>query len=104
VIVVAKRKKSSKSRKKSVKKVKKSKTKSKRVRKKVKTSKSVSPRPKKKKYAPLSKSFFVTSIIGFLISVLFVWDAYPSYGFAFAFVFLMMFVASLISMMRANPM
>ncbi len=48
--------------------------------------------------APLPASFMVTSIVGYIISVLLVYPRWQSWGFAFALVFIMMFIASVISM------
>ena len=45
----------------------------------------------------------IVSIIGFLLSVFLVRKASPEWAFAFGIVFLMMFVASFISMKRASP-
>ncbi len=53
------------------------------------------------KVAPLKSSFMVISIIGFFVSILMVWPASPSFGLAFAIVFAVMFIASLISMTYA---
>jgi len=52
--------------------------------------------------APLHSSFMLTSILGFLISVFLVYPNSPSWGFAFALVFFMMFVASMVSMTYAD--
>jgi predicted ABC-type exoprotein transport system permease subunit len=48
---------------------------------------------------PITESFFVTSIIGFLICVIYTYSGWInlSFGFAFSLVFLMMFIASLIA-------
>lgn len=54
------------------------------------------------KYAHLSAGFMLTSIIGFLISIFFVWQYSLSWGFTFALFFLIMFVASMISMTKAD--
>jgi len=51
--------------------------------------------------APLSSSFMLASIIGFLISVLYVWKLEKSFGFTFAIIFGVMFVASIVSMGHA---
>ncbi|MBI5393551.1 hypothetical protein HZA96_06815 [Candidatus Woesearchaeota archaeon] len=53
---------------------------------------------------PVTESFFVTSIIGFLISVIYTYTGWInlSFGFAFSLVFLMMFIASLIAMAPSN--
>ena len=50
------------------------------------------------KVAPLSGGYMITSIIGFLISAIYVYDKNNRWGFTFALFFMMMFVASLISM------
>lgn len=50
---------------------------------------------------PLKKSFMITSILGFFISIFSIYRAYPSWGLAFAIVFAAMFIASLISMTYA---
>ena len=51
--------------------------------------------------APLSSSFMLASIIGFLISALYVWKISKSFGFTFLIIFGVMFVASIISMSHA---
>lgn len=56
-----------------------------------------------KKYAPLSSSFTITSIVGFIISVLYVRKFSVPWATAFATVFLIMFFASLLAMERADP-
>ena len=48
--------------------------------------------------APLSGGFMITSILGFLISAMYVYDKSNRWGFTFGLFFMMMFVASLISM------
>lgn len=53
------------------------------------------------KFAPLSAGFMVASMLGFLLTILFVYPASTSWGFAFAIVFVLMFVASFISMGNA---
>ena len=56
---------------------------------------------KRFKAAPLSSSFFLTSILGALIC-LFYWNRIgPSWSFAFLIIFISMFIASMISMWRA---
>lgn len=47
---------------------------------------------------PLKGSFMLISILGFLVSVFYIYPKSNSYGFAFAIVFLVMFLASLLSM------
>jgi len=51
--------------------------------------------------APLKGSFMVTSILGFLISVYWVYPQSFNFGVAFMFIFAAMFIASLISMTKA---
>jgi formate hydrogenlyase subunit 3/multisubunit Na+/H+ antiporter MnhD subunit len=56
---------------------------------------------KKKKeinVAPLSGGFMITSIIGFLISAIYVYPQNTTWGFTFAIFFVLMFVAAMISM------
>ena len=53
------------------------------------------------KYAPLKGSFMAISIIGFFISVMYVADYSTTWAFAMGLVFVIMFVASLISMAKA---
>lgn len=48
--------------------------------------------------APLKGGYMITSILGFLISVMFVYDISNKWGFTFALFFMLMFVASMISM------
>ena len=53
------------------------------------------------KVAPLSSGFMVASIVGFLVSVMLVYKSSQKFGFAFALVFALMFIASIISMTYA---
>ena len=53
--------------------------------------------------APLKASFMVTSMVGFLISVVYISKFSVTWAFTFALVFILMFVASMISMVRASP-
>lgn len=53
------------------------------------------------KYAPLKASFMAFSIIGFLVSVIYIADLSVNWAFATGFVFLLMFIASLIAMEKA---
>ena len=48
--------------------------------------------------APLNSSFMVTSILGLLISLIWVYPNSMSWGAAFSVVFGLMFISSLISM------
>jgi hypothetical protein len=52
--------------------------------------------------APLPSSFMAMSIIGYVVSVLLVFPLSPTWGFAFTLVFIMMFIASVISMTYAD--
>jgi len=56
---------------------------------------------KKIKIVPLSGTFMVTAIVGFLISMLFVFKLSPTWGVAFMIFFTIMIVAALISMTKA---
>jgi hypothetical protein len=51
-----------------------------------------------KSFAPLKGSFMLTSIVGFFVSVYFVWPLSKTWGLAFTLFFVMMFIASIISM------
>ncbi len=55
------------------------------------------------KYAPLSSSFMLVSIMGFLVSIWLVMDWSQLWGFTFACFFGIMFISSFISMSRAEP-
>lgn len=48
--------------------------------------------------APLKGGYMITSIVGFLISAMYVYDISNRWGFTFALFFFLMFVASLIAM------
>jgi len=48
--------------------------------------------------AYLSGSFMITSILGFLISAIYVYPGSKRWGFTFAIFFVLMFVAAMISM------
>ncbi len=53
-------------------------------------------------YTPLPSSFMLISIVGFFISLLVVYNRFPSWGFAFMLVFLLMFINSVISMTKSE--
>ncbi|MGV8141608.1 MAG: hypothetical protein ACP5NW_04175 [Candidatus Woesearchaeota archaeon] len=53
-------------------------------------------------YAHLSAGFMLTSIVGFLISVFFVWNISMTWGFTFGLFFAATFIASIISMTKAE--
>ncbi|MGV8162077.1 MAG: hypothetical protein ACP5N2_01945 [Candidatus Nanoarchaeia archaeon] len=55
------------------------------------------------RYAPLSSGFMVTSIIGFLVSIWLIMDWSIAWGFTFSLFFAMMFIASLVTMTKAEP-
>jgi len=44
-------------------------------------------------------SMFAASIIGFTVSVTYVWNISLSFGFSFAVVFVIMFIASMVQML-----
>ncbi len=48
--------------------------------------------------APLTGGYMITSIVGFLISAVYVYDMSKRWGFTFALFFMLMFISSLISM------
>jgi len=50
------------------------------------------------KVAPLTGGYMITSIVGFLISAIYVYDMSNKWGFTFALFFMLMFISSLISM------
>ncbi|RLE47118.1 hypothetical protein DRJ22_00130 [Candidatus Woesearchaeota archaeon] len=52
------------------------------------------------KYVPLKASFMLFSIIGFFVSILYVPEFSKTWAFAFALLFSLMFIASLLSMTR----
>ena len=54
------------------------------------------------RYAHLSAGFMLTSIVGFFMAVFFVWQYSVSWGFAFALFFIVTFIASVISMTKAD--
>ncbi len=55
------------------------------------------------KVAPLKTSFLVFSMIGFLISALYIPKFSLTWAFSFGIIFTIMFIASMISMVRATP-
>ena len=48
--------------------------------------------------APLSGGFMITSIVGFLISAIYVYPEARTWGFTFILFFTLMFIAALLSM------
>jgi hypothetical protein len=55
------------------------------------------------RYAPLSSGFMLISMIGFLVSALMISGWSESWGFTFSLIFTMMFIASMVSMTKAEP-
>jgi len=53
------------------------------------------------KITPLSSSFMLASIVGFMISTKYVYQKSASFGFTFSLFFVLMFIASMISMTLA---
>jgi len=51
-----------------------------------------------KNVAPLKGGYMITSIVGFIISAVYVFPRSQTWGFTFTIFFMLMFVASLISM------
>ena len=58
---------------------------------------------RKFKFAPLRGGFMAVSILGILISLMYLYPMYPDWGVTFAVVFAIMFLASLASMTLADP-
>ncbi len=56
----------------------------------------------KKNNVPLPSGFMFSSIIGIMVSILFVWKQNITWGFTFTLVFVLMFISSIISMTRAK--
>ena len=54
-----------------------------------------------RRIAPLSGSFMLASMLGFAISLVWVYPASKGFGFSFMIIFLAMFVASIISLSKA---
>ena len=60
-------------------------------------------RKKKFKFAPLTGGYMATSMLGILISIMWVYHQNQDWGVAFTLIFGIMFIASVISMTTANP-
>ena len=58
---------------------------------------------RKFKFAPLNGTYMAVSLIGLFVSVMYVYEQSADFGIAFAIVFAIMFVASLLSMTYADP-
>jgi len=52
------------------------------------------------RHVPLTSGFMLTSIIGFFVSVFFVWKLSETWGFTFALFFVIAFIASVVSMSK----
>ena len=50
--------------------------------------------------APLSTGFFLTSILGFIFSVTYIYELSETWGFTLALFFTIMFISSFVSMSR----
>ena len=53
------------------------------------------------KYAPLNGGFMIASIVGFFVSAIYIAELSLNWGFALSVVFILMFIASIISMVKA---
>ena len=51
---------------------------------------------------PLPTGFMLTSIIGLMISILFVWKISETWGFAFTLLFIILFISSVVNMSRID--
>ncbi len=58
---------------------------------------------RKFKFAPLTGGFMATSILGILISLMYVYPESENWGVTFAAIFIIMFIASIVSMTNADP-
>jgi hypothetical protein len=58
---------------------------------------------RKFKFAPLSGGYMAASMLGILISLMYVYNQAPDWGITFAVIFSIMFVASVVSMTVADP-
>jgi hypothetical protein len=55
------------------------------------------------RFAPLSTAWFIASMVGLIVSVGYLWKISLPWATAFSIVFIMMLVASFVSMRRATP-
>jgi multisubunit Na+/H+ antiporter MnhB subunit len=51
---------------------------------------------------PLTTGFLLTSIIGFFVSAFFIYGLSPEWGFAFSVMFIIMFLASMVSFAKSD--
>ncbi|MEM4336833.1 MAG: hypothetical protein QXG86_02400 [Candidatus Woesearchaeota archaeon] len=54
-----------------------------------------------RRIAPLPGSFMLASMLGFAISLVWVWPSSKPFGFAFMIIFASMFIASIVSLTKA---
>ena len=55
------------------------------------------------RYRPLNSTFFAVSMLGFLISIVYIPTLSETWAFALTIVFLIMIFASFISMQKSSP-
>jgi hypothetical protein len=55
------------------------------------------------KFAPLSGGYMAGSMLGIFISLMYVYRQNPDWGITFTIVFVIMFIASVVSMTAADP-
>ena len=58
---------------------------------------------KKFQFAPLNSAFMATSMLGAVISIMYVYPNSFDWGVAFTLIFVIMFIASLVSMSTTDP-
>lgn len=64
---------------------------------------SIAANRKKLRFAPIKGGFMATSIIGAMISIMYIYKQSPDWGIAFTLIFAVMFIASVVSMTVADP-
>ncbi|MBU0758657.1 MAG: hypothetical protein KKF44_11415 [Nanoarchaeota archaeon] len=52
---------------------------------------------------PLSGTYMLSAMIGFMVSIIYIFPRWPPWGLAFSLTFLAMFLASMKSMTYADP-
>ena len=55
------------------------------------------------KFAPLSGGFMAASLLGILVSIMFVYNHYPDWGITFTAIFVVMLISSFVSMTVTDP-
>lgn len=53
------------------------------------------------KFAPLPGTFMITAMVGLIISIMYIMKLDLTWGFTFTLVFLLMFIASMVSLSKA---